>query len=276
MIIHDERTHPDWQEMEVAPNGLSGLGFSFAENFRYQTTSENQQVISSGNVVGLHNCCYSVNWKYPIKFFIIIFKPAGAFRLLRANMGELKNNLVNLDAIGLKDSEWICDNLRNRPIHKDKIDFMESWLERKLAGNRFALGITAGLAQTIVERNGAVAIGDLCKEFNVNKKYFERHFLLELGTTPKEFAGIVRFNYLDNLLRQKTISWKELAYLGNFHDQSHLIKHFQRLTGLTPGAFKSKLEDQPPEVKFVNQHNVHDLIIGNELILGNSALAGSF
>lgn len=268
MIISDDHTHPDWQQMEVTPTGLSGLGFSFGENFRYDTTAGNQQEISCGNVVGLHNCCYSVRWKYPINFFIVIFKPAGAFRLLKADMGELRNNLVNLDVLGLKESEWICDNLRGRPRHQDKIAFMESWLEGKFAGNRPATAITAGVAQAIVKKNGAVKIGDLCKTFNVNKKYLERHFLLELGATPKEFAGIVRFNYMDTLLRQETPSWKELAYLGKFHDQSHLIKHFQRLTGLSPGAFKNKMSDQPPEVTFVNQHNVHDLIVRSDMISG--------
>lgn len=260
MILNDDEVYQHWQQMEVTPNGLSGLGFSFAEDFNYDATAGNPQKITCGNIVGIHNCCYSINWKFPIKFFIVIFKPAGAFRLLKANMSELSNNLINLDALGLKESEWICEHLRNNPRNEDKVIFIESWLERKLAENSFASGMAASAAQTIVERNGAVVIGDLSEEFHVNKKYLERRFLLELGTTPKAFAEIVRFNYLDNLLRRQSTSWSELAYLGNFHDQSHLIKHFHRLTGLTPGAFKRKMADQPPVARFVNQHNVHGLL----------------
>lgn len=92
LIISDSRKYRDWQRMEITPTGLSGLGFSLADNFRYQTPKGNEQEIFGGNIVGLHNCCYSINWKYPIDFFVVIFKFVGASRLLKTNMNELRNN----------------------------------------------------------------------------------------------------------------------------------------------------------------------------------------
>lgn len=111
------------------------------------------------------------------------------------------------------------------------------------------------------------AIGAIAEEFGVNRRYIDRHFLLELGCSPKEFAGIVRFNYLNALLSHQEVSWKELTVLGNFHDQSHLIKHFQKLTGLAPSVY-TQTTDQRPESRFVNEHNVHNLILRKDLISG--------
>lgn len=270
MIISDDRKHREWQHMEVVPNGLSGMGFSFGENFRYHTSPDEPQEISSSKVIGIHNCSYTVSWKNPIRFFVVIVKPGGLFRLLHADMGDLRNNLVNLNLLGLKESDWICENLRKRPRHEDKIIFMETWLETKLAGKSCASSITAEAAGVIIERKGAVAVRELSDAFGINRKYLERHFMLELGTSPKEFAEIVRFNYLHTLLQEQNFSWKELAYLGNFHDQSHLIKHFHRITGLTPNTFRQKIIDQRPETSFVNKHNVHELMQGDTVIPGAS------
>src|SRR3546814_218894 len=262
MIISDDRKHQEWQQMEVAPTGLPGLGFSYGENFRYHISPGEQHEISCSNVIGIHNCAYTASWKYAIDFFVIVFKPVGLYQLLRTDMGELKNNLTNFRLLGLKESEWICENLRKLPVNKHKITFIENWLEKKLAGTTPVAGITREFAQKIIERKGAVVIGDLSGELHVNRKYLERHFNLELGLSPKEFADIIRFNYVDMLLQRETVSWKELTYLGKFHDQSHLIKHFNKITGLTPSAFK-QLSDHRPEAKFIKKHNVYDLILNS-------------
>src|SRR3546814_5583181 len=46
MIISDDRKHQEWQQMEVAPTGLPGLGFSYGENFRYHISPGEQHEIS--------------------------------------------------------------------------------------------------------------------------------------------------------------------------------------------------------------------------------------
>ena len=259
MIITDDKKHEDWQQMDVAPNGLAALGFSFGENFRYHTSPEDSHEISFSNVIGVHSCTYTASWKYPINLFVIVFKPVGLFMLLREDMGALRNNLTSFNLIGLKESEAICENLSELGSHEDRIILIEGWLKKKLSGNTLSPGITEHIAQTIIERKGDVVITDLSTEFNINKKYIERHFNLELGLSPKEFAGIIRFNYMNMLIRQQSISWKELIYLGNFYDQSHLIKHFHRITGLTPAAFKKKA-DERPEAQFIKKHNIYELI----------------
>src|SRR3546814_7411005 len=90
------------------------------------------------------------------------------------------------------------------PVNKHKITFIENWLEKKLAGTTPVAGITREFAQKILDRKGAVVIGDLSGELHVNRKYIERYFNLELGLSPKAFADIIRFNYVDMLLQRET------------------------------------------------------------------------
>lgn len=270
MIISDDETHREWQQLKVTPLGLSGLGFSFGADFRYHTSAEKERTIFDGQLCGIHDCNYMISWKKPFNFLVIAFKPAGLYPILQTDMSCLRNNLYNLSSLGVKESEWICETLSKLPLHMQKIIFIESWLERRLAKTSFAFGITGEIAQKIIEKKGKVLIKDLSREFNVNKKYLERHFHRELGSGPKEFASLVRFNYLNTLLQEQPVSWKELVYLGNFHDQSHLIKHFNRITGLTPKEFV-KTADRRPLTQFVNKHNVHELVSTNVAIPGGLA-----
>src|SRR5690606_28707955 len=184
------------------------------------------------------------------------------YQLLQADMREIRNNLTHFRLMGIKESEWICDQLRKTASPERKIRFIEQWLERKLTGKPPATGLTEQATRTIIEQKGLVLVSELSRQFNVNRKYLERHFSLELGLSPKEFAGIIRFNYLSSLLLEQAISWKELTYLGRFHDQSHLIKHFNRVTGLTPGAFRQMI-DEHPEARFVKRHNVYTLVLND-------------
>lgn len=270
MIISDDEKHRDWQQLQVAPHGLSGLGFSFGGDLWYQGTRKESQKIAEGTLAGIHGFTYTIRWKDPINFLVVALKPAAAFCLLRTDLSSTRNSLHNLGSFDWNESEWVCQNLRRLPLHR-WISFLETWLKKKLAGKSITPGLVGVVAEKIIQRQGAIPIKDLCNEFKVNRKYLERHFQLEMGSGPKEFSTLVRFNYLHTLLQNRRISSKELVYLGNFHDQSHLIKHFTHITGVTPEAFKKIAAWGRPLNRFVNKHNAHELILTNTVIPGTSS-----
>ncbi|QEC51093.1 helix-turn-helix protein [Anseongella ginsenosidimutans] len=259
MIVIDDGKHTGWQKMDVVPNGLPGLGFSYGENFHYFAGCEPSKEISSANVVGIHSSPYTTTWKNPMRLFVIVFRPLGLYQLLKQDMGALKNDLTSFNLLGLTESEAICERLSVLPAHEDKIAFMETWMAGKLSGKDVKTTLTGHITDLILERKGMVSISSLATELHVNKKYIERHFNEQLGLTPKEYADIIRFSYLNTLMLRESISCSELTYLGDFYDQSHLIKHFQRMTGLTPKAFKENAK-LSPEALFLRKHNIFELI----------------
>ncbi|QEC51094.1 AraC family transcriptional regulator [Anseongella ginsenosidimutans] len=263
--------------MDSLPNGLPGLVFSFGEHFRYEIAGRpgSSKEISCGNIIGIHNCTYTGKWKDSLKAFVIIFKPLGLFHLLKQNMHELKNDLTGLNLVGITEAAWIGEKLRLLPAHEQQIAFAEEWLEKRFSQKKLDYTITEYITEQIIERKGMVSIQGISGEMNINKKYIERNFNYQLGLSPKEFAEIIRFNYLNTLMHREAASWKDLVYLGNFYDQSHLIKHFQRITGLSPQAYK-KIAGLQAGAQFLSRHNLFELISATEtsglfLNLGNPA-----
>lgn len=110
------------------------------------------------------------------------------------------------------------------------------WLE-KLREKDF------GLLQHIVLQildNPDRPVEEIATSSGVSRQYIGRLFERHICKTPSAFKKIARFrrtlqNRVQNLRAQKNLT--KLTYESLFYDQSHLIKDFQRLTGMTPKKF---------------------------------------
>jgi AraC-like DNA-binding protein len=89
----------------------------------------------------------------------------------------------------------------------------------------------------IYQSKGTIKIKELSETLFISQSPFEKRFRKLVGTTPKKFASIVRFNtVLNNLNSAKSLT--EICYENNFFDQAHFIKNFKQYTGDTPEQFK--------------------------------------
>jgi AraC-like DNA-binding protein len=76
---------------------------------------------------------------------------------------------------------------------------------------------------------------DLAAQLRISKRSLERKFLAQVGFTPKQYLRINRFNWLMRyLFTHPEATWFDLVVLGDFYDQSHLIKDFYEFTGHSP------------------------------------------
>ena len=65
--------------------------------------------------------------------------------------------------------------------------------------------------------------------------HFARQFRGAVGETPHRYVIRLRVERAKDLLRDGRLSPAQVAV--GFADQSHLRRHFKRLTGLTPRQF---------------------------------------
>jgi AraC-like DNA-binding protein len=88
----------------------------------------------------------------------------------------------------------------------------------------------------IYQSKGTIRISELNEKLFISQSPFEKRFRKVVGTTPKKFATIVRFNTVLDDLKSKSLM--EICYENNFFDQAHFIKDFKQFTGDTPEHFK--------------------------------------
>jgi len=96
------------------------------------------------------------------------------------------------------------------------------------------------LIQTAIHRirsvNGMLRIKDLFSGLYISKDAFEKRFRRIVGTTPKQYASLVRWRHLLNYYSGDE-NLTALAYRAGYFDQAHFIKDFRAFTGMTPAAF---------------------------------------
>ncbi|MBB4805886.1 methylphosphotriester-DNA--protein-cysteine methyltransferase [Chryseobacterium defluvii] len=137
-------------------------------------------------------------------------------------------------------------NKKNVTEVEEKLAMVATDLQRIRIVERFLLSqlkdiqtdkLIVEAVKLIDQSNGTIRIKELNERLFISQSPFEKRFRKIVGTTPKKFASIVRFNaVLNNLNNAKSLT--EICYENNFFDQAHFIKDFKQFTGDTPENFK--------------------------------------
>lgn len=83
-----------------------------------------------------------------------------------------------------------------------------------------------------------VALDDLAKLSGLSSYYLIRVFRAEMGLSPHAYLEQVRIHRARVMLKSGLPIASVAAALG-FSDQSHLNRHFKKLTGITPGTYRT-------------------------------------
>lgn len=82
-----------------------------------------------------------------------------------------------------------------------------------------------------------VSLADLSAAAETSPFHLLRSFRQHVGLTPHAYLVQTRVEAAKHLLRART-AIAEVAAITGFTDQSHLTRHFKRLTGVTPRRFR--------------------------------------
>lgn len=83
---------------------------------------------------------------------------------------------------------------------------------------------------------GQISVSELAMRHFTTTKQLERHFKQYVGTSPKEFINLVRFQFVLPIIRNKASekSLLEIAFQHGYYDHSHLANEIKRYTGVAP------------------------------------------
>jgi len=84
-----------------------------------------------------------------------------------------------------------------------------------------------------------IKLGDLANILGMSQYYFCRLFRQSTGISPYQYVIKQRVEYAKILLKKpQQMAIAEIALECGFSSQSHLCKHFRKLTGTTPKAYR--------------------------------------
>lgn len=192
-----------------------------------QTTSLIIGAAKGGEMVGAH------------------FKPGGAYPFFDMPMQEVASQVIPVDLLWGANVLALRDRLKNTAAGSDKLAVFERYLSRRYLGNeaRDRL-IAAALRFPVI--GGDFRARDLAEWLGVSQRRLLRRYHLQVGLTPKKVHRIARFQrVIGASMASRQNNWSALAADCGYYDQSHLIRDFHLLGGMTPTDFERRRADTP-------------------------------
>ncbi len=223
-------------EYKVFPSSGLVIGFQYKGeliSIKDNTLSK----LTSAGITGISDSYKIFKNSADIGTILIYFTEIGFAHFASHPVNELFNLSLSLDDVFDKSRvSEVEEKLAFAATDKQRVKIVEQFLLSQLKDIRTDKLIIEAV-KLIYERKGNIRIKELNDRLFISQSPFEKRFRKVVGTTPKKFASIVRFNtVLDNLNETKSLT--EICYENNFFDQAHFIKDFKQFTGDTPEHFK--------------------------------------
>ncbi len=240
ILVFEENNSDQKTVLPFFADGYPGLMFQTTDNglFVMPHNKEMPQLFLYGqtiNPIELH-----IDGKY--KMIVLQLFPFVLKSLFNVEPKDLNDDCYDL--LQLKNSYGIfaSANLNRSKALENKIEILSALIINLFENKKqdLDLQIAEGI-QTIIKNKGRLLIGNICADFNMSERNFERRFIKSVGVSAKHFSKIIQFQHsLEQLTVKDYTKLTDIVYSNGFSDQSHFIKVFKAFTGKTPSAFKSQ------------------------------------
>ncbi|WP_064196252.1 MULTISPECIES: response regulator transcription factor [Emticicia] len=249
IYIPSERLKPYIKQLVVSENANESMykvfpSTSLVIGFQYRghlinIINNSEHTLATAGITGLTDSYKIFKNSAGVGTVLVYFTEVGLAYFSSLPVNELFNQSVSLenlfDKYKIQETE---EKLASANSDQQRINLVEHFLLSQLKEIENDKLIVAAV-RMIYESNGNIRIRELNDKLCISQSPFEKRFRKLVGTTPKKFATIVRFNNILSKIDQ-TKSLTEICYEYNYFDQAHFIKDFKKFTGDTPEYFKTQ------------------------------------
>ncbi|MBN1117076.1 MAG: AraC family transcriptional regulator [Bacteroidales bacterium] len=232
--IHQKNVHTQ----RIVPNGLMELIFYLED--KPESSDKNKSISDRSLITGQQRSFYDLKITGKMSLFSVIFQPAGLSVFFDIPSDQFFDLNIPLRHILGKQVDELEAKLFEANSFSGKIKVIENFLLHRLhkAQKKFQLERINSSIEIINLKRGNVKIDELASDACLCRKQFERIFSEYIGTSPKQFLKIVRFqNAISKKAKKKNLNLTELTYACGYYDQSHMTNDFQKLSGLSPKLY---------------------------------------
>ncbi len=212
------------QRERVFPDGCAGIIFNSGSKC---LTDNGGLSMETGKtyVVGAMNVFKDSFIDKDTHLIGVCLKPATFANFYRyASQNELTNNTVELE----RSNSFSFDKAYENPFN-----YFDCFYSERMKTKTNQLH---SVINEIHSSKGTIGIYDLAKRNFTTVRQLERHFKKFIGLSPKEYSGIIRFQYALSLIKEskQNRSLLDIAFECGYYDHSHLSLEIKRNTGLSP------------------------------------------
>lgn len=172
----------------------------------------------------------------------IRFNPGGAFKLFGVNMNELINSSHQTNFFD-EHIALLQRQLSELNTTTSRLVLIENWLQAKAQQQDLEAGYFEHFINHFLQADGK--FDAIIEQQPLSRRQLERKFQQEIGLSPAHLKQLHRVKKARALIaKNPAIQLTQVAQDCGFYDQAHFIRHFQKITGQTPGQYKQRKMSQ--------------------------------
>ncbi|MHB1533889.1 MAG: helix-turn-helix domain-containing protein [Acidimicrobiales bacterium] len=169
-------------------------------------------------------------------YISVSFALGAASKFFAAPLAQARDALVPLEALWGRSGANLRERLLEAPTPHEALGRMEEVLLEHMADSLVSDRAAATAAARRLSRGASVR--EVASALGLVPRTLRRHFVAEVGLTPKRFARVRRLQRVVRALDgQIEVDWAAVAVGHGYSDQSHLVHDFRDLAGVTPSEY---------------------------------------
>ncbi len=234
-----------YHEEYMHPRGGFGIVFNLGDKVRLDAELIAEPIFLDG----VNTVSRKVGFLGHVELIGISFYEGGAYPFLGVPLVELLNDTTFLDALDRPDLLRLHARLSEASSLLARIQLIEEWLISRLSLGKARDPLIPASLTRLREREGQLPIPELARELAVSQRHLERLYQSQVGMSPKQYARLLRVETARLALKQMNgQSTAGLAAELGFFDQSHFIREFSIIIGMTPYTYMKRSQKQSASI----------------------------
>jgi AraC-like DNA-binding protein len=239
-LIIDQKTNVQ-QDYRMFSDGNPGIVFHLKDPFLQRNGEDliaqaQPQCFIYGQLTHYNTIIANGN----LNMIVVVLEPYVLFTHFHMAAYELNDQAIPLEDLFGKDVRHLQDRILEALTTSAAIGMIENFLLRYITPLRHISTDFRIAMNLIYQHQGLISIEDLLKTLPITERQLERKFREHIGTSPKSFTDIIKFQHFLKLLQKQSSKEKiaGLIYESGYYDHAHLNRNFKKMTGLTPAHYK--------------------------------------
>jgi AraC-like DNA-binding protein len=179
----------------------------------------------------------------------IMFKPFGLYRLFGISGLQLSQQAVTPVEIWGDEAIPLFKQLQESGSHTEKLEALEHFLLQKLSPR----DIPEEILQLQNPGTGKGYIQSCLSAALPSSKKYIAFCKDAVGYSPKRYSHLCLINTaIRQIAKSPAISLTSVAYDNGFYDQSHFVRIFKSVAGITPSAYRKAVQHKKIHADFPN------------------------
>jgi len=191
----------------------------------------------NSRVVGAVTKRYSYELSGKGQIFGIKFRPGGFYSLTKSQVSRFTDSDIQISHFFGVESHRLIDRINSASSIESMVQISQDFLRPHIPTSVESVTNLNNIISEISRDSKIMRVSHLSEICNLSERSLQRLFKHQVGVSPKWVIRKCRIQEILFRLEQGDFNWQQLINQLDYFDQSHFIKDFKSLVGVTPTEY---------------------------------------